>query len=508
MLKDFPSSFWRDVAKDDPTASVHQDITAEVAVVGAGIVGVVAALELAEQGKQVVLIEAARFGTGTTGYTTAKVSAQHGVIYAELIKTLGEEKARLYYDANIEALQFLEGQVESLGIDCDLERQHAYMYADSSSSAAKLLEKEDEAYATLGIDGGDATGEVNELLPYKVRKATVMHDQLQFHPVKYLQGLMKRFLELGGTFYEMTRVTGIEYGSPNRLTTEAGHTVSAKDVVVATHYPFNDFKGLYFSKMEVERSYVVSAEIPSAQFPEGMFISVDSPSRSLRHVKLDNGQKMAMFGGENHLSGHKKETFTCYENLGEFAHRHFGLESFTHHWSAQDLITLDKVPYIGRMTNDTPHVFVATGFSKWGMSQGIVAARVITDLIMQRRNRYDDLYDPSRSKWKLSDAARFVKTNADVAKEFIKGKVKRAEKTLDDLGFDEGAIIDHDGDHVAAYRDVDGNVTLVGSACTHMGCTVNWNQAERSWDCPCHGSRFKPNGEVIEGPAVKNLPRK
>ncbi|MCT4781612.1 MULTISPECIES: FAD-dependent oxidoreductase [Exiguobacterium] len=508
MLKDFPSSYWRDVAKDDPTTSVHEDISTEVAVVGAGIVGVVAALQLAEQGKQVALIEAARFGTGTTGYTTAKVSAQHGVIYAELIKTLGEEKARLYYDANIEALQFLSDQVESLGIDCDLERQHAYMYADSSGSAAKLLEKEDDAYAKLGINGGDATDEVNSLLPYPVEKATVMRDQLQFHPVKYLQGLMKRFLELGGTFYEMTRVTGVEYGTPNRLTTEAGHTVTAQDVVVATHYPFNDFKGLYFSKMEIERSYVVSAEIPSAQFPEGMFISVDSPSRSLRHVKLDNGQKMALFGGENHLSGHKKETFKCYENLGDFAHRHFGLESFTHHWSAQDLITLDKVPYIGRMTNDTPHVFVATGFSKWGMSQGIIAARVITDLIMQRTNRYEDLYDPSRSKWKLSDAARFVKTNADVAKELIKGKVKPAEKSLDELGFDEGAIVDHDGEHVAAYRDVDGNVTLVGSACTHMGCTVNWNQAERSWDCPCHGSRFKPNGEVIEGPAVKNLPSK
>lgn len=352
----------------------------------------------------------------------------------------------------------------------------------------------------------DATSEVNGLLPYDVKKATVMRDQLQFHPVKYLQGLMDRFLELGGTFYEMTRVTGIEYGTPNRLDTITGHTIEAHDVVVATHFPFNDFKGLYFAKMEVERSYVVSAEVD--MFPEGMFISVDKPSRSLRHVKLDNGKKMAMFGGENHLTGHKEETLACYEKLGEFGTRHFGTETFTHHWSAQDLITLDKVPYIGRMTNDTPHVFVATGFSKWGMSQGIVAARLIVDLILNQPNRYEDLYDPTRSKWKLADAARFIKTNADVAKELVKGKLKPTDKQVDELGLDEGAIVKHNGEHVAAYCDPDGNVSMIGTACTHMGCTVNWNQAERSWDCPCHGSRFKPNGEVIEGPALKPLSRK
>ncbi|STO07221.1 FAD-dependent oxidoreductase [Exiguobacterium aurantiacum] len=504
MLHDFPKSYWRDVA-GEKTASLQADIQADVAVVGAGIAGVVAALELAERGRNVVLIEAAEFGSGATGYTTAKVSAQHGLVYAELIKTLGEEKAKLYYEANMDALRYLTDQVEQHQIDCDLERQHAYMYSDASSSSAKLLEKEDEAYAKLGINGGDATDEVNGLLPYEVKKATVMRDQLQFHPVKYLQGLMKRFLELGGTLYEMTRVTKIEYGTPHVLSTLTGHTVSARDVVVATHFPFNDFKGLYFAKMEIERSYVVAAEVD--QFPEGMFISVDSPGRSLRHIKRD-GKKVAMFGGENHLSGHKEETKKCYEHLGEFAERHFGVDEFTHHWSAQDMITLDKVPYIGRMTNDTPHVYVATGFSKWGMSQGIVAGRLIADLITSQPNRYEDLYDPTRSKWKLSDAARFVKTNADVAKEFVKGKVKRADKTVDDLGFDEGAIVNHDGEHVAAYRDPEGNVSLVGSNCTHMGCTVNWNNAERSWDCPCHGSRFKPNGEVIEGPAVKSLPPK
>lgn len=505
MLQDFPKSFWRDVEtrKAEP---LNEDIQTEIVVIGAGIVGVLTALQLVEQGKQVVLVEAARFATGTTGYTTAKVSAQHGVIYTELVKSIGEDKARLYYEANMDALRFLEEQVDQFDIDCDLERQHAYMYALTSSTSTKLLEKEEETYRKLGIEGGDATDEVNDLLSYDVKKATVMRDQLQFHPVKYLQGLMNHFLERGGTLYEMTRVTGIEYDSPHRLDTVTGHTITAKDVVVATHFPFNDFKGLYFAKMEVERSYVVSAEVET--FPEGMFISVDKPSRSVRHVKLDNGKKMAMFGGENHLAGHKEETQACYENLGEFGTRHFDAKRFTHHWSAQDLITLDKVPYIGRMTNDTPHVYVATGFSKWGMSQGIVAARLITDLILKRPNRYEDLYDPTRSKWKLADAARFIKTNADVAKELVKGKLKPTDKRVDELGLDEGDIVKHNGEHVAAYRAPDGHVSMVGSACTHMGCTVNWNQAERSWDCPCHGSRFKPNGEVIEGPAVKSLPPK
>lgn len=505
MLQDFPKSFWRDV-ETRKAKTLNEDIQTETIVIGAGIVGVLTALQLVEQGKQVVLVEAARFATGTTGYTTAKVSAQHGLIYTELVKSIGEDKARLYYEANMDALRFLEEQVDQLDIDCDLERQHAYMYALTSSTSKKLLEKEEETYRKLGIEGGDATDEVNDLLSYDVKKATVMRDQLQFHPVKYLQGLMNRFLERGGTLYEMTRVTGIEYGSPHRLDTLTGHTITAKDVVVATHFPFNDFKGLYFAKMEVERSYVVSAEVET--FPEGMFISVDKPSRSVRHVKLDNGKKMAMFGGENHLVGHKEETQTCYENLGEFGTRYFNAERFTHHWSAQDLITLDKVPYIGRMTNDTPHIFIATGFSKWGMSQGIVAARLIADLILKRPNRYEDLYDPTRSKWKLADATRFIKTNADVAKELVKGKLKPTDKRVDELGLDEGGIVKHNGEHVAAYRDQAGHVSMVGSTCTHMGCTVNWNQAERSWDCPCHGSRFTPNGEVIEGPAVKSLPPK
>ncbi|WP_074035847.1 FAD-dependent oxidoreductase [Exiguobacterium profundum] len=508
MFENSPTSFWRDIAKEQSTTSVHQDLSSEVVVVGAGITGVLTALLLAEQGKQVMLVEAARLGTGTTGYTTAKVSAQHGVVYAELLESFGKEKARLYYEANMEAIQFLSDQVNAFGIECDLEPQDAYMYAESSEGTVEQLVQEERAYKTIGIDGEDATNEVNHKLPYPVKKAIVMRNQLQFHPVKYLQGLMERFIELGGTFYEMTRVSDLEYGTPNRLKTEAGHTISTDDVVIATHYPFNDFKGVYFSKMEVERSYVVSAEVPSSDFPEGMYISIDSPSRSLRHVKMENGNKLALFGGENHTSGQKEQTRMCYENLGVFANRYFGVESFTHHWSAQDLITLDHVPYIGQMTKDTPHVYVATGFSKWGMSQGIIASRLITDLVMGRKNRYEALYDPSRSKSKLSDIKQFVKTNADVAKEFVKGKVHSSDKTLDDLGFDEGSLIDHEGDQVAAYRDKDGHISMVGSTCTHLGCTVSWNQAERSWDCPCHGSRFKPNGEVIEGPAVKNLPQK
>ncbi|WP_214802602.1 FAD-dependent oxidoreductase [Exiguobacterium sp. ERU656] len=505
-LDGFPTSYWRTSIEHTIYPKLETDSTTDIVIIGAGIAGLVAAVQLIDSGYAVTLLEADQVASGTTGYTTAKVSSQHGLIYDQLIQTIGQEKARLYFQANEEAIEFLREQVERLGIDCELETQDAYLYVASSKEKASQLEKEIEAYARLGMDGGEATAEVQAKLPYPVEKAVVLRHQAQFHPVKYLQGLARYFTANGGKLYEQTRAVSVETKRTPTVVVENGRNIEAKKIIVASHFPFNDLKGLYFSKLEVHRSYIVSGFV-DATFPDGMFMSADQPSRSLRHAKTADGRTLGFFGGENHLSGHETHTKANYQTLAQFAEAEFGVEAIEQFWSAQDLISLDKVPYVGQMTSDDSNLFVATGFAKWGMTNGIAAGRLLADLLTGKSNRYRSLFDPNRSKLSKQDAKQFVKNNADVALELVKGKVARGEKEAEALARDEGGLVRHDGKTVGGYRDETGELHLVKTTCTHLGCDVKWNDGERSWDCPCHGSRFDYEGNVLEGPAVKPLKR-
>lgn len=504
QLDGFPTSYWRTSIEPSTYPKLDTNLESEIVVIGAGIAGLVTAVQLVEQGYSVTVIEADRIASGTTGYTTAKVSSQHGLIYDELIRTFGEEKARLYHEANEEAIRFLRDQTTRLAIDCELEEQDAYLYVASNGPKQKQLEKERQAYERLGINGGDATDEVKRKLPYPVEQALVIRNQAQFHPVKYLLGLARHFTEQGGKLYEQTRATSVESKRTPTVLLESDHQIDAKKVIVATHFPFNDFKGLYFSKLEVHRSYIVSGMV-GEDFPDGMFMSADKPSRSLRHTHTADGKRLGMFGGENHLSGHETDTKANYQALADFAERQFHVPQVDQFWSAQDLISLDKVPYIGQMTGDDPNILLATGFAKWGMTNGIAAGLLLSDLLIGTPNRFRGLFDPNRSKLNKQDAKQFAKNNADVAIELLKGKVSRTSRSADDLGNDEGGLVRHDGKMVGGYRDPSGELHLVKTTCTHMGCDVKWNNGERSWDCPCHGSRFDHEGQVLEGPAVKPL---
>jgi len=504
QLDGFPTSYWRTSIEPSTYPKLETNRESEVVVIGAGIAGLVTAVQLVEQGYSVTVIEADRIASGTTGYTTAKVSSQHGLIYDELIRTFGEEKARLYHEANEEAIRFLRDQTTRLAIECELEEQDAYLYVASTGTKQKQLTKEADAYSRLGINGGDATDEVKDKLPYPVEQALVIRNQAQFHPVKYLLGLARHFTEQGGKLYEQTRATSVESDRTPTVLLESGHQIKAKKVIVATHFPFNDFKGLYFSKLEVHRSYIVSGLV-GEDFPDGMFMSADKPSRSLRHVKTADGKRLGLFGGENHLSGHQTDTKANYQALAHFVESEFDVAQIEQFWSAQDLISLDKVPYIGQMTSDDPNILVATGFAKWGMTNGIAAGLLLSDLLAGTPNRFRGLFDPNRSKLNKQDAKQFAKNNADVAIELLKGKVSRASQSSDDLGIDEGGLVRHAGKTVGGYRDESGELHLVKTTCTHMGCDVKWNNGERSWDCPCHGSRFDYRGNVLEGPAVKPL---
>jgi nitrite reductase/ring-hydroxylating ferredoxin subunit len=283
--------------------------------------------------------------------------------------------------------------------------------------------------------------------------------------------------------------------------------VSSNQIIVRTHYPINDVDGLYFSRLHVERSYALAAKV-KGDIPDGMYLSADQPTRSLRYATGPDGEKLLLIGGEGHPTGqNKRETACHYQKLAEFGSRYFQIEEFPYHWSSQDIFTLDKIPYAGPVQTGTDNIFTATGYAKWGMTNGTAAALVLKDYILNKDNKYNELFDPRRREINAGGVKSFVKENAVVAKELVKGKIKHKDRTIKDLREDEGGLVRVNGKKAGAYKDATGSCHLVHPVCTHMGCDVEWNDAERSWDCPCHASRFSYKGEVLEGPAAKALRR-
>lgn len=501
-LPHIPQSYWKEKQSQPAFSSVESNVSTDILIVGAGIVGVTAAYLLAKEGANVTVIEGSSIASGTTGFTTAKVTAQHGPIYHQLIKTFGEEKAKLYYQANQEALENIRNLVQSLSIDCDLEQRDAILYAEFEEGK-QVLREEKQAYDTLEIPG-DLSSAIPSL-PFSVEETLSMSNQAQFHPVKYVAALVEEAKKLGVTFYENTRALKVKNGDTVTVTLQNGYEMEAKQLLVTSHFPFNDEDGLYFSRLAPKRSYVVCAKVTETKL-NGMYINVEKPTRSIRTAQGPQGETYILVGGEGHKTGQNKvETSKSYETLANFAKQHFAVESIDYHWSAQDLATLDQLPYIGKAMTGMSNIFVATGFDKWGMTNGTNAAYLLKDLCLNKSNPYQELFDPTRSKLKTEDAKNFIKENSNVAKELIKGKVTRPSNMLEELQIDEGKIVMIDHHKTGAYKDHQGKVHLVKPTCTHMGCDVNWNDAERSWDCPCHGSRFSYTGEVLEGPAVEPL---
>jgi glycine/D-amino acid oxidase-like deaminating enzyme/nitrite reductase/ring-hydroxylating ferredoxin subunit len=487
------TSVWIDTGPPQPALpELDGHVRADVAVIGGGIVGVTTALLLREAGANVVLLDGDRIGCGVTGHTTAKLSSQHGMIYARLRSTFGLDGARLYGDANEAALDWIARRVEQDAIDCDFRRKASYAYVTSNRAKA---EEEADAAAEAGLP---AAFTETTPLPYAVAGAVRFDGQAEFHARKYLLALAER---LDGGVYERSRAVEVDTDEDCVVKTPGGR-VTADRVVVATHYPFLD-RSLAFARVRPERSYAIACRI-AGRPPDGMFISADSPTRSVRAVPVDGGE-LLLAGGEGHRTGSGGDTEERYRRLERFAREHWDVESVEYRWSAQDGITIDSVPYVGRLTPRSDRVLMATGFAKWGMTGGTAAALLLADLLEGRDNAWASLFDPYRFKPRAS-VPRLIKENAEVGLHFAGDRLRRpGHRSIEDLRRGEADIVGHDGSRVAAYRDESGAVTAVSPSCTHLGCQVNWNRAEKSWDCPCHGSRFAPDGTVLEGPAVHRL---
>ncbi|SDL88048.1 FAD-dependent oxidoreductase [Sediminibacillus halophilus] len=499
ILPKFPDSYWLERSNIPQFSPLQEDIQVDAVIVGGGITGITAAYLLVKEGLKVALLEGDRLMNGTTGHTTAKITAQHNLIYDELIRHFGEEAAKHYYEANTDALEFIAETVKEHDIDCGFIRQEAYLYATTTEYANKL-EKEYEAYQKLGI-----SGELQNEIPFdqKVENVLSMKNQAQYHPLQYLIKLVETIDKSGGQIYEKTTAVNVEHTDKGTaVLTRGGLRVVGKHVLACTHFPFYEGAGLYSTRMYADRSYLMAVKTKQ-DYPGGMYLSVDQPSRSLRAATAGK-ENIVLVGGESHKTGQGKDTLEYYKALASFSDEVLHSNDILYRWSAQDLTTLDKIPYIGEVTAGQPNVLIATGYRKWGMTSGTAAARLLRDIVMDRQSPYRALFAPSRFQADPS-ARKFVKENIDVAKHLIKGKLTLPVQRIHDLSRDQGAAVTIKGKRKGAYRDEEGKMHVVDTTCTHMGCEVNWNHGDRTWDCPCHGSRFSFTGEVVEGPAEKPL---
>ena len=455
----------------------------DVVVVGAGITGLTTARLLLDDGASVAVVDAGPIAAGVTGYTTAKVTALQRTTVSDIAGRHGPERARAYVEANRAAVERVAALAAEDAIECDLERAPACTYTEQPDQVA-AVEAECDALQAAGLPArlGDAPE-----LPYPVAGAVWLDNQLQFHPRRYCLGLAQAVARRGGHVREHTRVVDVG-------------TLRADHVVLATHLPF-PHAGAFFARAHPYRSYALAARIAGPR-PRGMYISAESPTRSIRSTP----DGWVVLGGEGHKVGHDDDTRQRYEALEAWARERFGVEEIGYRWSAQDYETVDGMPYVGRLTDGRSRVWVATGFRKWGMSNGTAAAMILTDLIAGRANPWAEAFDSTRLSPQAS-AKSFVRENAEVGVRFVGDRLRSLRPpSADELAPGTGGLAELDGRTVAAYRDDDGLLHAVSATCTHLGCRVAFNTAERTWDCPCHGSRFDVDGRVVQGPAVEDLP--
>ena len=498
-LPESSNSYWTNYDELPNFPKLNTDIHVDAVIVGGGITGITTAYLLTNAGLKVALLESDRLLNGTTGHTTAKITAQHDLIYDELIRNIGIDRAGMYYESNMEALNFIKKTIELHEIDCDFSPQDAWLYATTEKYQEKI-EKEAIAYEKLNIKGS-----LVDSIPFgiEVKNALIMSNQAQFHPVKYLTALVKQIISKGAQIFEQTTAVDVKTRIQPTVYTSEKFSVTADYILACSHFPFYEGIGLYSARMHAERSYIIAAK-SNVKYPGGMYLSADEPKRSLRSVTI-NDEEMILIGGESHKTGQSEDTLKHYEALEVFGKHHLGLEVSSHRWSAQDLITIDKVPYVGKITQGQDRILIATSYRKWGMTNGTHAAILLSDLVLKRKNNYQDLYRPSRF-YPIPSIKNLIVQNANVVEQLIKGKLQLSHITTESIANDEAvAILTIDGERKGAYKDKEGKIHIVDTTCTHIGCEVDWNSGERSWDCPCHGSRFSYTGEVLEGPAEKPL---
>ena len=474
-------SLWSQSADIPRRSRLAHDLEADAVVIGAGMAGTLIADRLHQRGLRTVMLEASRIGSGQTCGTTAKITSQHGLIYHGLIERFGREKAQHYARANQQAIRQYAEMIRERGIDCGFREAPAHLYSCINDTD---LRREAEAAASLGIDARFVT---RTELPFPVAGAVRFEGQAVFHPLQFLRAICEP-LEV----YEETPVLSVD--GHTLLTPEA--TVRAEHIIFATHFPFINVPGWYFLRMHQERSYVLALDTPWR--PEGTYYGVDPNGLSFR-----TADGLLLLGGENHRTG-ENSLGGRYDALRNRARALFPDCREMAHWSAQDCMTLDGLPYIGSFAASVPGWYVATGFGKWGMTTSMVAATLIADAIAGSAPDWAGVFSPSRFELSVS-AQNLATETAQAFKGLAREFLLPPRAVLEKLPHGHGGIVDADGRKVGVYRDEHGRCHVIHPRCPHLGCQLEWNPDEKSWDCPCHGSRFSYDGSLIDNPSQENL---
>ncbi|MCI8670328.1 MAG: FAD-dependent oxidoreductase [Lachnospiraceae bacterium] len=473
-------SIWSEEVTIPQRKELIGGLNVEVAVIGAGMAGLLTAFFLKEHGCDVVVLEAERIAGGQTKHTTAKITSQHGLIYDKLIRNCGMEKAGLYAKANEWAIGAYEKIIEDKNFACDFQRLPSYLY---SIKQTESLMAEADAAAALGIK---AYYTKKNKLPFPTAGEVCFENQAQFHPLKFIRAISE-----GITIYENTRVISVKQ---HVIYTERG-TVTANHIVFATHYPFINIPGFYFIRQHQERSYVLA--LSGAAQLKGMYYGIDRNTLSFR-----NSGDILLLGGGAHRTGENREGGS-YEMLRKEARKLYPNATEIAHWSAQDCMPHDEIPFIGKYSKFRPYWYVATGFKKWGMTNSMIAAMIISDMIQGKENEYAELFTPQRFYFRAS-MKNLLKDIGKSTKGLVKGSFHFPFTSVEKLPEGYGGIVRKGFRRYGVYKDEQGVIHQISAKCPHMGCELEWNPDELSWDCPCHGSRYDCDGKLIDNPAQIN----
>ena len=500
-LKTDIAPYWAESASFPQYAKLTEDVETDVIVVGAGITGLTTAHALAKAGKRVVVLERDRCASTDTGHTSAHLTMVTDTRLSDLVRQFGTNHAQAVWEAGLAAIAHIDEVIRENNIDANFEWVDGYLHVPIAGSANQddRLEEEGRLANELDFDA-----EYVASVPLIERPGVRFANQARFHPRKYLAGLARALVALGGRIHEHSEAD--EFCDEPRTVKANGHTVTCEDVVIATHNPLVGLRGmagatLFQTKLALYTSYVVAGRVATGRVADALWWDTGDPYHYLR-IESHRDHDLVIYGGEDHKTGQAENTVACFRRLEQRLLSVLSDVELTHRWSGQVIETPDGLPYIGRSAE---HQYSATGYAGNGLTFGTLAGMMISDAILERSNPWTELFDPNR-KALTRGLWDYVKENVDYPYYLIRDRFVGAEaRSLRAVKRGEGKILERNGTKVAAYRDAAGAVTRRSAICTHMGCVVAWNTAERTWDCPCHGSRFRPTGEVISGPAEAPL---
>lgn len=504
-------SYWIDSKKEkEGYKQLNKDIETDICIIGGGITGVTTAYYLNQYKIRNVILEKDRICQKTSGHSTAKITSQHGLFYKYLIDSQGTEFAKGYYEANQQAIENIAQIIQKEKIECEFERQPAYVFTQKIEDVQKI---KDEVTAVKSFGGNANYVEAQDIEINKINKendnrikalaAIEFPMQAQFNPYKYVSELAKKCEQGHTEIYENSKVIDIEEEEKEySVQLENGMKVKTKYIVIATKYPIINFPGFYFLKMYQSTSNVIVIDPKTALF-EGMYINSEDPTISLRTIR-ENEKKLLAIAGFDHKTGAKIDLQDGYNYLEKIAKRMYPNCEIKYRWNTEDCISLDKIPYIGEFSNTMPHVYVATGYNKWGITSSNIAANIIVDKIMERENPYEDIFKATRL-----EPIKNHKEVGNVLKESIYSlvfnKMNMPKEEIEQIQNGQGKIVEIKGKKVGVYKNEQGEIFKVKPICKHLGCELSWNNLDKTWDCPCHGSRYTYKGELIYGPSVKDI---